>query len=55
MKRLWSVFTNDMDHCYFTGIAPVERHHIFFQKHFHELNQRRNDQNENNGLQVSNV
>lgn len=29
MKRLWSVFTNDMDHCYFTGIAPVERHHIF--------------------------
>lgn len=29
MKRLWSVFTNDMDHCYFTSIAPVERHHIF--------------------------
>lgn len=29
MKKLWSVFTNDMDHCYFTGTAPVERHHIF--------------------------
>lgn len=28
-KRLWSVFTEDMDHCYFTGTAPVERHHIF--------------------------
>lgn len=29
MKRLWSVFTEDMDYCYFTGTAPVERHHIF--------------------------
>ncbi len=29
MKRLWSVFTSDMDHCYFTGTTPVERHHIF--------------------------
>ena len=29
MKKLWSVFTDDMDHCYFTGYAPVERHHIF--------------------------
>lgn len=28
-KKLWSVFTDDMDHCYFTGYAPVERHHIF--------------------------
>lgn len=28
-KRLWSVFTEDMDYCYFTGTAPVERHHIF--------------------------
>lgn len=28
-KMLWSVFTDDMDHCYFTGTAPVERHHIF--------------------------
>lgn len=28
-KRLTSVFTDDMDHCYFTGTAPVERHHIF--------------------------
>ena len=29
MKKLWSVFTDDMDQCYFTGTAPVERHHIF--------------------------
>ena len=29
MKRLWSCFTEDMDHCYFTGSAPVERHHIW--------------------------
>lgn len=29
MKRLFSVFTDDMDHCMFTGYAPVERHHIF--------------------------
>lgn len=29
MKKLLSVFTDDMDHCYFTGYAPVERHHIF--------------------------
>lgn len=29
MKRLHSVFTDDMDHCMFTGAAPVERHHIF--------------------------
>lgn len=28
-KKLWSVFTDDMDHCYFTGSEPVERHHIF--------------------------
>lgn len=28
-KRLWSVFTEDMDHCYFTGSPYIERHHIF--------------------------
>lgn len=28
-KRLWSVFTDDLDHCMFTGSAPVERHHVF--------------------------
>ena len=28
-KRLWSVFTDDMDHCFYTGKSPVERHHIF--------------------------
>lgn len=28
-KRLWSVFTDDMDHCYYTGSSAVERHHIF--------------------------
>lgn len=27
--RLWSVFTEDMDHCMFTGRADIERHHIF--------------------------
>lgn len=29
MKQLWSAFTDDMEHCYLTGTAPVERHHIF--------------------------
>ena len=29
MKRLRSVLTDDMDHCLFTGNAPVERHHVF--------------------------
>ena len=29
MKKLFSVFTEDMDHCMFTGAAPVERHHIY--------------------------
>ena len=29
MKKLFSVFTDDLDHCMFTGNAPVERHHIF--------------------------
>lgn len=29
MKTLWSVFTDDMEHCFYTGTAPVERHHIF--------------------------
>ena len=29
MKKLFSVFTDDLDHCMFTGSAPVERHHIF--------------------------
>ena len=28
-KKLESVFTDDMDHCYFTGSPYVERHHIF--------------------------
>lgn len=28
-KRLRSVFTEDMDHCIFTGSDRVERHHIF--------------------------
>ena len=27
--RVWSVFTDDLQHCYFTGAAPVEVHHIF--------------------------
>lgn len=33
MKRLHSVFTEDMEHCFFTGNAPVERHHIFSHTH----------------------
>lgn len=28
-KKLKSVFTDDMDHCYYTGSPVVERHHIF--------------------------
>lgn len=28
-KKLKSVFTDDMDHCMFTGYPGVERHHIF--------------------------
>lgn len=28
-KRLTSVFTKDMDSCYFTGSPYVERHHIY--------------------------
>lgn len=30
MKRLWSIFTEDMEHCYFTGSNVVERHHVFY-------------------------
>lgn len=29
MKRLFSVLTDDMDHCMFTGSPVVERHHVF--------------------------
>lgn len=29
-KRLWSVFTEDMEHCYFTGTPYCHRHHIFY-------------------------
>lgn len=28
-KKLWSIFTEDMDHCMYTRKFPVERHHIF--------------------------
>lgn len=28
-KRLWSIFTADMDRCMYTGAAGVERHHVF--------------------------
>jgi len=28
-KKLWSIFTDDMNHCYFTGSLEVERHHVF--------------------------
>ena len=29
MKRLWSVFTDDLAHCYFTGTPYCHIHHIF--------------------------
>lgn len=29
MKRLWSIFTENMDHCMYTGKYGVERHHVF--------------------------
>ena len=29
MKKLWSVFTDNMNQCIFTGSWVVERHHIF--------------------------
>ena len=28
-KKLNSIFTDDMDHCMFTGSPYVERHHVF--------------------------
>lgn len=28
-KKLNSIFTDDMDHCIFTGSPYVERHHVF--------------------------
>ena len=30
MKRLWSVFTDDMEHCYYTGLPEPHIHHIFY-------------------------
>lgn len=27
---MWSIFTDDMDKCVFTGSPIVERHHIFY-------------------------
>ena len=31
-KRLFSILTDDLDHCMFTGYAPVERHHVYYRK-----------------------
>lgn len=42
-KKLWSVFTDDMDHCYFTGSPYVERHHIFEGRQGYKENQRIED------------
>lgn len=28
-KKLWSCFTDDMEHCIETGTTQVHRHHIF--------------------------
>ena len=30
MKGLWSVFTDDMKHCYYTGLPEPHIHHIFY-------------------------
>lgn len=32
-KKLWSIFTDDMDHCMYTGFYGVERHHVFSHTH----------------------
>lgn len=32
-KRLWSILTNDMDLCMFTGKCGIERHHVFSHTH----------------------
>lgn len=29
-KILKSIFTTDMEHCYFTGLPEPHRHHIFY-------------------------
>lgn len=31
VKRLWSIFTDDMNRCIYTGSNVVERNHIFYQ------------------------
>lgn len=28
-KRLWSIFTDNMDRCMYTGSRNIERHHVF--------------------------
>ncbi len=30
-KELWSIFTDDLDHCMYTGSPIVERHHVFYR------------------------
>lgn len=32
-KKLWSIFTDNMDCCIFTGRYGVERHHVFSHTH----------------------
>jgi hypothetical protein len=32
-KRLRSVLTDDMEHCMYTGVYGVERHHVFSHTH----------------------
>ena len=29
-KMLWSVLTDDLNHCMYTGSPLVERHHVFY-------------------------
>lgn len=33
MKKLFSVFTSDMNRCFFTGSPIVERHHVLSHTH----------------------
>lgn len=39
-KRLRSVFTDDMDTCFFTGSTQVHRHHIFYGEKCHDKSEK---------------
>ena len=68
MKRLKSVFTSDMDHCYYTGLPEPHIHHIFYGSrrkisekygfviplapYLHEFSKGSVHENPNNGLDL---